>query len=337
MEEAGRLAAARDEAEGAARRAANAAATAAGALADVRRREQQARRTYDDARERLSALAAAGLPARQDHLVDDWRALAQWAGTEHATVTAQIEGAEAERRQLEECGAARRTELIAALAAVPGAPPGEPDVARERRRLTAALVDARAAIGTLERERARAASARQQAAGWRERASVAGMLGNLLRTDQFERWLLDEALTDLVARANVRLGELTGGHYSLSAAEGSFRVVDHRNADEVRDARSLSGGETFLTSLALALALADSSVDAAAQGGEPIESIFLDEGFGTLDPDTLDVVAGTIEELGSGGRMVGIITHIRELADRMPTRFEVASTPRGAAITRVDV
>jgi len=163
------------------------------------------------------------------------------------------------------------------------------------------------------------------------------MLGNLLRTDQFERWLLDEALTDLVARANVRLGELTGGHYSLSAAEGSFRVVDHRNADEVRDARSLSGGETFLTSLALALALADSSVDAAAQGGEPIESIFLDEGFGTLDPDTLDVVAGTIEELGSGGRMVGIITHIRELAERMPTRFEITKGPRTSVVERVDV
>ncbi len=121
LEEADRLAAAHDEADGAARRAANAAAAADAALADVRRREQQARRTYDDARERLSALVAAGLPARQDHLVDDWRALAQWAGTEHATVTAQIEAAEAERRLLDECGTARRAELIAALAAVPGA------------------------------------------------------------------------------------------------------------------------------------------------------------------------------------------------------------------------
>jgi exonuclease SbcC len=203
--------------------------------------------------------------------------------------------------------------------------------------LTDELAVARGAVIALEQERARLADARVEIARWREQAEVAALLGNLLRTDAFERWLLDEALADLVARANVRLRELTAGQYTLVAVDGAFRVVDHRNADEIRDARSLSGGETFLTSLALALALADSSVDAAAQGGEPIESIFLDEGFGTLDPDTLDVVAGTIEELGSGGRMVGIITHIRELAERMPTRFEVASTARRAVIERVDV
>jgi exonuclease SbcC len=210
------------------------------------------------------------------------------------------------------------------------------DLSAERRRLTQLLVDARAAVAALESERARLAETRAQAATWREHAEVAGMLGNLLRTDAFERWLLDEALTDLVDRANVRLRELTGGQYSLTAADGAFRVVDHRNADEVRDARSLSGGETFLTSLSLALALADSSVDAAAQGGEPIESIFLDEGFGTLDPTTLDVVASAIEELGASGRLVGVVSHVADLAERLPVRFEVVRSGNSSTIQRID-
>ena len=113
-------------------------------------------------------------------------------------------------------------------------------------------------------------------------------------------------------------------------------MIDHRNADEARDARSLSGGETFLASLALALALADSSIDQSATGTAAMESIFLDEGFGTLDPDTLDIVAASIEELGANGRMVGIVTHIRELADRMPTRIEVTKGPTSSSIERID-
>jgi exonuclease SbcC len=68
-----------------------------------------------------------------------------------------------------------------------------------------------------------------------------------------------------------------------------------------------------------------------------MESIFLDEGFGTLDPNTLDTVAAAIEELGAGGRLVGIITHIRELADRMPVRLEVTKTGGAATVERVEV
>ena len=89
------------------------------------------------------------------------------------------------------------------------------------------------------------------------------------------------------------------GQYSIVADERVFRIVDHRNADEERDARSLSGGETFLTSLALALALADSTMELAADGSAVLESIFLDERFGSLEPDTLDVAAGSIEALGA--------------------------------------
>lgn len=96
----------------------------------------------------------------------------------------------------------------------------------------------------------------------------------------------------------------------------------------------MSGGETFLASLALALALADSVAELAVEGTPKLESMFIDEGFGTLDGETLDVVASAIEELGASGRLIGIVTHIRDLADRMPTRFVVS---KDATTARVDV
>ena len=113
-------------------------------------------------------------------------------------------------------------------------------------------------------------------------------------------------------------------------------VIDHHNADEVRSARTLSGGETFLASLALALALADRIAAMASGGAARLDAIFLDEGFGTLDPDTLDVVASAVEDLGAAGRMVGVVSHVAELAERVPVRFEVARSGNTATVTRVE-
>ena len=95
-------------------------------------------------------------------------------------------------------------------------------------------------------------------------------------------------------------------------------VVDHNNADELRLARTLSGGETFLASLSLALALSDDVAQLAAHGAARLDALFLDEGFGTLDPDTLDTVASVIEALGARGRMVGLITHVAEAGRAHP-------------------
>ena len=94
-------------------------------------------------------------------------------------------------------------------------------------------------------------------------------------------------------------------------------VIDHRNADQARQAKTLSG-ETFLVSLSLALSLADQLASFATGKTVTLDALFLDEGFGTLDADTLDVVASAIEDLGSRGRMVGLISHVPELADRVP-------------------
>ena len=170
-----------------------------------------------------------------------------------------------------------------------------------------------------------------------DQAAVATHLGQLLRTDGFESWLMEAALEQLVDRATGRLLELSDGQYSLTVHKRDFAVRDHTNADEVRSARTLSGGETFLASLSLALAVADATAELAPEGAPRMESIFLDEGFGTLDPHTLDTVATAVEELGTTGRFVGIVTHIRELADRMPVRLEVTKTGGSATVERVDI
>jgi DNA repair protein SbcC/Rad50 len=162
--------------------------------------------------------------------------------------------------------------------------------------------------------------------------AVADALAGHLRANGFEQWLMAGALSELVDGANDLLDQLSGGGYSLDSDDsGSFGIVDHRNADETRRVETLSGGETFLVSLALALSLAETL---AAKGGSGLDAIILDEGFGTLDDESLDTVAGVLEELSGKGLMVGVITHVKELASRAPVRFEVVREPGGARVRR---
>jgi exonuclease SbcC len=168
------------------------------------------------------------------------------------------------------------------------------------------------------------------------KAKVSGALARHLSANAFERWLLQEAFEQLVIGGSRKLLELSSGDYSFNLDERlNFDIVDHRNADEVRSSRTLSGGETFLASLALALTLAEQVADLATDGAARLESIFLDEGFGSLDPDTLEMVASTIEELGAKGRIVGLITHVRELADRIPVQYQVRKGPKTASVERI--
>ena len=168
-----------------------------------------------------------------------------------------------------------------------------------------------------------------------ERADVAGALALHLRSDRFQDWLVTESLDVLAAAASTLLHRLSGGQFSLRYRENDFAVVDHRNGDEQRDARTLSGGETFQASLALALALADHIAGMGAGGGAALDAIFLDEGFGSLDADSLETVAETIESLGGNGRVVGIVTHVRELAERVPVRYVVTKAARTSTVQRV--
>jgi len=166
------------------------------------------------------------------------------------------------------------------------------------------------------------------------RARVASSLGAHLRANNFEAWLLEEAMDTLIDGANRLLDELSGGAYSLVARDGQFEVVDHRNAGLIRTTRGLSGGETFLVALSLALSMAEQLAELTGMSSR-LESVLLDEGFGSLDQESLDVVATVLDDLVGRGRTVGIVTHVRELADRMPVRFEVTKGPETASIEKV--
>ena len=99
---------------------------------------------------------------------------------------------------------------------------------------------------------------------------------------------------------------------------------------EPRDAASLSGGESFLASLALALGLAE--VVQSNNGGIELDTLFIDEGFGTLDSETLDTVMNTIESLRENGRTIGLISHVEEMKNRIPTQIVVEKGQRGSSV-----
>lgn len=155
-------------------------------------------------------------------------------------------------------------------------------------------------------------------------------LADDLRSEHFQEFVLEETFRELVAGASVRLLRFSHRYTLEYDEDGSFAVVDHDNAGERRSADTLSGGETFLASLSLALELSEQVQ--RSSGAVALHSLFIDEGFGTLDPETLDSVACAIEALQTGGRMVGIITHLQELSARLPTRVVVEKRPEGSRI-----
>ncbi|MEO7588744.1 MAG: SMC family ATPase [Arachnia sp.] len=143
---------------------------------------------------------------------------------------------------------------------------------------------------------------------------------------------------DVVAAANDRLTVMSEGRFSLlriDEREGRARraglglsVRDH-HTESNRDPHTLSGGETFYVSLCLALGLAD--VVTSEAGGISLDTLFIDEGFGSLDPDTLDGVLGELARLQDGGRAVGIVSHVAELKARIPERVEITRLPEGGS------
>ena len=162
--------------------------------------------------------------------------------------------------------------------------------------------------------------------------AVYGQLGRELKNDRIVQFLQAEALGVLAAAAGEHLRELSDERYRLIFEDDRFYVVDAWNGDERRSVRTLSGGETFLASLGLALALSEQVQMLAVTERARLQSLFLDEGFGSLDAETLDIVVGAISRLGSDGRLVGVITHVPELAEAMPVRIEVLKGPRGSTI-----
>jgi exonuclease SbcC len=161
------------------------------------------------------------------------------------------------------------------------------------------------------------------------RATVFRQLANELRADHLVAFLQVEALQLLATAGSERLAALSDGRYRIVCRDDEFLVIDTWNGDEERSVRTLSGGETFLASLALALALADQVRSLSVTDRARLDSLFLDEGFGTLDQETLGVVVDAIEQLAGDGRLVGVITHVRDLAEQFP-RIEIEKSPRGS-------
>jgi exonuclease SbcC len=167
----------------------------------------------------------------------------------------------------------------------------------------------------------------------RAEASLYGRLAAELREDRFMTFLLRESLEQLALQASIELTAISGGRYQLKAVNSHFHVIDHFNADEDRTVHTLSGGETFLASLALALALSTGLTALAGHtAASRLEAVFIDEGFGSLDPETLDVVIDALEGLSAGERMVGVITHVPALAERISAGLRVERTATGSRV-----
>ncbi|MGE8074718.1 SbcC/MukB-like Walker B domain-containing protein [Listeria welshimeri] len=161
--------------------------------------------------------------------------------------------------------------------------------------------------------------------------------GKNARRLTFERYILAMFLDTIIQRANHRLSKMTSGRFELQRkmekAKGNVQSgLELEVFDEytglTRHVKTLSGGESFKTSLALALSLAEIVQEMA--GGISLETMFIDEGFGTLDPESLEVAVECLLETQENGRLVGIISHVPELKERISARLEVTATNHGS-------
>lgn len=163
--------------------------------------------------------------------------------------------------------------------------------------------------------------------------SVVGRIAEVANGDNaykmtFHRFVLSALLEDILGDATQRLQIMSRGRYLLQRAESPLKgrrvggldlVVKDTWTDNSRPVETLSGGESFYASLALALGLRE--IIQAYAGGIRLDTIFIDEGFGSLDTDTLDLAIRTLEGLKEGGRLVGIISHVESLRERIPVRL----------------
>ncbi|MBS6968082.1 MAG: SMC family ATPase [Actinomyces sp.] len=185
--------------------------------------------------------------------------------------------------------------------------------------------------------------AREQAGPIRRLADIATASGpeNLASTP-LSAWVLIARLEEVLAAANPRLAAISSGRYELASVpdDGTasrksglgLAIIDH-DTDAMRSPRTLSGGETFYTSLALALGLAD--VVSAEAGGVELRTMFIDEGFGSLDSHTLSLVMAQLQALRSAGRTVGVISHVEEMATQIADQIQVRPLPEGGSTLSV--
>lgn len=323
--------------------AARAAATAD--LEQIRRERAALRLDRDRAQTRLAEAQAAvsGIEVEVSELV---RRLERLAGrldldqlpeglvaarTQlHDELERRIAGAEATIAETKATGAALDGRILALCTAVGLEPTTSFDgaLAEAERSLTRQETELAAL-----RDRLREAEQRRgELHHWREQLSIWSGLAEDLRPSRLLRHLLDEERRRLAAIAAERFENLSGGRYRFSP-DGSFAVVDLANAEELRRLDTLSGGETFLAALALALALAE----IVAGGGGRLDAFFLDEGFGSLDQEHLRLALDGIEHLvvDAPGRLVLLVSHVPEVQERFDDVISLDREPiQGTSIIR---
>ncbi|KQR11720.1 AAA family ATPase [Cellulomonas sp. Leaf334] len=174
-------------------------------------------------------------------------------------------------------------------------------------------------------------------------ADLTGGGGDNARNLSLATFVLMRRFEDVVAAANERLLVMSDGRFELVRSDEkedvrarntglAMRVIDHRT-EHARDPRTLSGGETFYVSLCLALGMAD--VVTAEAGGIDLGTLFVDEGFGSLDPHTLDAVLAELGRLRAGGRVVGVVSHVEALKQSIADRIEIRPTAEGPSTLTV--
>ncbi|MEV6278084.1 AAA family ATPase [Nocardia sp. NPDC051832] len=168
-------------------------------------------------------------------------------------------------------------------------------------------------------------------------AEVVAGRGENNRRMSLRSYVLAARLEEVALAGSVRLRRMSMGRYEFVHTDkagprgrrgGLGLDIRDDYTGAIRPAKTLSGGETFMASLSLALGLADTV--AAESGGIALDTLFIDEGFGGLDADTLDAVMGVLDELRSNGRVVGVVSHVDEMRQRIPSRLHVRRTPTGS-------
>ena len=299
--------------------------------------EQERARNEREVLLRSREAAAASISRSKDEQTAAFGKLAQLRGQASALDKTRDEALQ-KTGQLESSLSSDFTELniTASAAAADAAAQLEmraTELQTERTRVTRDIARYEHQIEDLNSKIRRAKEVREEMDKHRQEGDVASTLARSLQSNQFIAFVQQEAFHRLAADGTRHLNTLSSERFAFASEGDDFVIVDHWNADEPRPVTTLSGGETFLASVALALALAE-GLAGLSQGHArfALESLFLDEGFGTLDSETLDVVLQGVETLSMGDRLVGIVSHIPELAERMPSRIHVRKSVGGSTI-----
>lgn len=190
-------------------------------------------------------------------------------------------------------------------------------------------------IDELEKRLAELANYLEQKEQVDHRLALIADLEKLFSGKRFVEFVAVSRLKYISIEASKRLTDISNGNYGLEADdEGKFIIRDYKNGGAARDASTLSGGETFLASLSLALAL---SAEIQLKGRAPLEFFFLDEGFGSLHEDALEVVMNSIEMLHNDRLKVGIISHVESIKNRMPVKLLITPGEAGVGGSKVRI